>query len=431
MAKRGFFRDFLGVLNSNIVSLVSALLMVVVLTRVLGTEGYGEYNALIVIPLIVVSLTHLGIRGASIYLLGNKKYDENHLVSSVVLILMGSGLAGMLLSAIAFWLFQENTFSVWLIVLVLFVIPLRLSIIYTGGIFLGKDEIKKANDLNWMINVLNLILAIVLVWWLDLGLTGAVVATLMANLYVSIKAIVLLTKEFTIRLVFHLQIVKSLVGMGILFSLSFFVLQLNYKIDILLLERFSTIEEVGLYSLATQVAEQLWQIPVAISIVLFSRMANKEDSASTESVLVLARLTLLLVLFIALMLFIVAPFIIPFVFGQSFYPSSTMLQVILPGIIFMTVFRVLNGQLEGIGKPYVTLFFFIPALLINIILNILWIPDHGGIGAAMASNVSYIIGVLGYWLFYSSMHNISRAEILHFRKSDFKNISQFISKFKS
>ena len=78
MAKRGFFRDFMGVLNSNVVSLVSALLMVVVLTRVMGTDGYGAYNALIVVPLIVVSLTHLGIRGASIYLIGSKKYDENH-----------------------------------------------------------------------------------------------------------------------------------------------------------------------------------------------------------------------------------------------------------------------------------------------------------------------------------------------------------------
>ena len=431
MAKRGFFRDFMGVLNSNIVSVVSALLMVVVLTQVLGTEGYGAYNALLVIPLIVVSFTHLGIRGASIYLLGNKKYDENQLVSSVVFILIGSGIAGMLLSAIGFWFFQESTFNLLLISLVIFIIPFRLTTIYTGGIYYGKDEIKKANQLNWMVNLLNLLLAVALVWWMDYGLIGAIVATLAANLFVAIKAMHMLIRQFTIKLKFHSVIVKHLLRMGILFSMSFFVLQLNYKIDILLLEKLSTISEVGLYSLATQIAEQLWQIPMAVSIVLFSRTANNESQSSPDNVLPLARTTLMLVFFIAIGLFIIAPFIIPLIFGEAFSASSLMLQIILPGIVMMTIFRVLSGQLAGLGKPQVTLYIFIPALLINILLNFLWIPDYGGNGAAMASNVSYLVGVSGYWTYYSRLHHISICEIVHFRKSDFNALLLVIQKVKN
>jgi len=431
MAKRGFFRDFLGVLNSNVVSLVSALLMVVVLTRVLGTEGYGTYNALIVIPLIVVSLTHLGIRGASIYFLGNKKYDENQLVSSVMLILIGSGAAGMLLSAIAFWFYRDSSFTPLLIILVLFIIPLRLTTIYAGGIFYGKDEIKKANQLNWMINSLNLLLAIILVWWLDFGLTGAVMATLVANLYVAVRAIMLLARQFQIKLNYHPEIVGSLLRLGILFSMSFFVLQLNYKIDILLLERLSTIEEVGLYSLATQIAEQLWQIPLAVSLVLFTRTANNEAQTAPSHILPLTRTTLLLVLFIATGLFVVAPYIIPLFFGKAFSASSLMLQIILPGIVVMSVFRVLSGQLAGLGKPQVTLYIFVPALIINILLNFLWIPGYGGNGAAMASNVSYFLGVVGYWLYYSRLHKIPMVEIVRFRKSDFKALTQLIQKVRT
>ncbi|MDP2722975.1 MAG: polysaccharide biosynthesis C-terminal domain-containing protein [Bacteroidales bacterium] len=431
MAKRGFFRDFVGVLNSNIVSLLSALLMVVVLTRVLGTEGYGTYNALIVIPLIVVSFTHLGIRGASIYLLGIKKYDENKLVSSVILILAGSGLAGMILSAVAFWFYQVPAFNLLLITLVLFIIPLRLTTIYAGGIFYGKDEIKQANQLNWMINLLNLVLAVVLVWWLNFGLTGAVVATLAANLYVAIKALELLYQQFNIKPAYHSVIVKHLLSMGILFSMSFFVLQLNYKIDILLLERLSTIEEVGLYSLATQIAEQLWQIPLAISLVLFTRTANNETQSQLSNILPLTRTTLILVSFIAATLFLIAPFVIPLFFGEEFTNSSLILQIILPGIVVMTVFRVLSGQLAGMGKPQVTMYIFVPALILNILLNFLWIPNYGGNGAAMASNVSYFLGVSGYWIYYSRLHKISLLEIVHFRKSDFNALNQLIQKVKS
>ncbi len=431
MAKRGFFRDFIGVLNSNIVSLLSALLLVVLLTRVLGTEGYGAYNALIVIPLIAVSLAHLGIRGASIYLIGNKKFDEHQLVSSIIIILIGAGFVGMLLSAIGFYFFSDQSFSILLIAIVLFVIPFRLTTIYAGGVFYGKDEMKKANELNWMINLLNLALAAVIVWWLEQGLVGAVAATLLANIYVAIAALRMLARQFTIKLRIHPTIIKQLLSLGILFSMSFFVLQLNYKIDILLLEQLSTIEEVGLYSLATQLAEQLWQIPLAVSIVLFSRTANKDEKATPEMVLPLTRTVLALVFIIAIGLYIVSPFVVPLFFGEAFDASSLMLQIILPGIVVMSVFRVLSGQIAGMGKPQVTLYIFVPALVINIMLNYLWIPKYGGNGAAMASNVSYFLGVTGYWIYYTRLHKLSLLEIFYFKKSDFKVLSPIIKKISS
>jgi len=431
MAKRGFFRDFMGVLNSNIVSLVSALLLVVLLTRFLGTEGYGAYNALIVIPLIAVSLTHLGIRGASIYLLGNKKYDENQLVSSVVIILIGASVAGILLSIAGFYFFSKQAFDFLLIGMVLFVIPLRLTTVYAGGVFYGKDEMRKANELNWMINLINLALAAVLVWGLEQGLTGALVASLVAHLYVAVVALRMLAGQFKLRWKIHAHIIKHLLKLGILFSMSFFVLQLNYKIDILLLEQLSTLEQVGLYSLATQIAEQLWQIPLAVSIVLFSRTANNDVKLGHETVLPLTRVVLLLVVVIAIGLFALSPWIIPLFFGKAFTSSSFMLQIILPGIVIMSVFRVLSGQIAGLGKPQVTLYIFIPALFINILLNYLWIPAYGGNGAALASDASYILGVSGYWVYYARLNHISILEIFRFKKSDFNVITPLAKKITS
>jgi len=256
-------------------------------------------------------------------------------------------------------------------------------------------------------------------------------ATLVDNLYVAVRAIMLLARQFQIKLTYYPEIVGSLLRLGILFSMSFFVLQLNYKIDILLLERLSSIEEVGLYSLATQIAEQLWQIPLAVSLVLFTRTANSEGRSTPAHVLPLTRITLLLVLVIALGLFVVAPYVIPMFFGKAFSASSLMLQIILPGIVVMSVFRVLSGQLAGLGKPQVTLYIFVPALIINVLLNFLWIPDYGGNGAAMASNVSYFLGVVGYWLYYSRLHKIPVVEIVRFRKSDFKALTQLIQKAKT
>ncbi len=432
VAKRGFFRDFVGVLNSNIFSLICALLISVLLTRVLGAEGYGLFNALVVVPLIVVSLTHLGIRGASIYLLGQKKYPDDQIVSSVLFILVFAGLLGMLMSLLGYYYLDNPDFTHLLIALVLFVIPFRLSIIYITGIFLGKDEIKKANQLNWAINFINLLLAAILVWGMNMDIVGAVISALGANVLVSIWALQSIFKSFTIKFVFLPRIVKHIIRMGLLFSITFFVIQLNYKLDILLLERWSTMTEVGVYSLATQIAEQLWQVPLAIGIVLFSRTANQGDQKElAQTIVPLARLTIWVVSGIALLMFVLAPFLIPLIFGSEFSSSAPMLQLILPGIIIMAVFRVLSGQLEGMGKPHITIYIFIPALMINVGLNYLWIPEYGGLGAAMASNISYVLGAIGYWIYYAVINQVSFWEILRFRKSDFNQLSGLMDKIRS
>ncbi|HJN05647.1 MAG TPA: oligosaccharide flippase family protein, partial [Bacteroidales bacterium] len=235
MAKRRFLRDFIGVLNSNVFSIICGVLVVILLTRILGVDGFGLYYALLVIPIIVVSLTHLGVRGASIYMIGQKKYSDDAIVSSVIFILLFTSILGILFSIGAYFIFYEPEYTILLIGLVILIIPFRLGIVYIGGIFFGKDEIKEANRLEWAINLINLILAIILVWGLDLGLLGAIISLTTANILVAIWAFLLINQKFNISFRLIPQIVKKLLSLGIMYAFTFFVVQLNYRLDILLL----------------------------------------------------------------------------------------------------------------------------------------------------------------------------------------------------
>lgn len=419
MAKRRFARDFIGVLNSNVFSILCGVLVVILLTRILGVDGFGLYYALLVIPLIVVSFTHLGIRGASIFMIGQKKYTDDEIVSSVLFILIFTGIIGIISSIGAYSLFYEPEYTIILVSLVVIIIPFRLGIIYIGGIFLGKDEIKEANRFEWAINLINLLLAIVLVWYFKTGLLGAIISLTAANILVGFWALYRVSIKFKIRLVYIPAIVKQLLKLGIMFAFTFFVIQLNYRVDILLLEKLSTIHEVGIYSLGIHIAEQLWQIPFAISIVLFSRTANiKDQSLMTESTVSLARLSFVLIFVLSLIAILIAPYFIPLVFGIDFTASVEILQFILPGVIILVIFRVISGQLAGMGKPQLAVYVFLPALIINVILNFFLIPKYGGKGAAIASNISYTLGTLGYWIIYTKVVKISFFEILRFKKSD-------------
>ena len=159
MAKRRLFQDVIGVFNSNIFSLVAGLLFSIILTRILGPEGFGVFTALLIIPTLIVSLAHLGFRGAAIYHVGKKTYNIDELISSIFVILIFSSLLGMAMSAGTYYFFYEDGFTLPMVVLAICVIPPRLAIVYFGGIYLGKDEIRKANQLNWITNLINLLLA--------------------------------------------------------------------------------------------------------------------------------------------------------------------------------------------------------------------------------------------------------------------------------
>ena len=431
MAKRRFVRDVIGVFNSNVFSIIAGLLASIILARVLGPDKYGIFTALVIIPMIVVSLTHLGIRGSAILHVGKGKYDKNELVSSIIVLLIMASVLGIIISAITYWIYDEPSFTPLMIGLVLLIIPGRLAIVYIGGVFLGDDEINKANQMNWITNAINLGLIALLVWAFSFEILGAIIAFLVSGIIVGIYGIILISRSFRIRLRIHKEIIKSLLKLGILFSASFFIIQLNFRIDILFIEKLRDATEVGIYSLGVSVAEQLWLLPLAIGIVVFSRTATTRDQAAmTSTTGVLVRLSFLFSVIASVAIFFLVPYLVPLIFGTEYIPSIRIIQLILPGIIMVVIFRILSGHLAGLGKPQIILYIFLPALLLNILLNLLWIPQHGGAGAAMATNVSYTAGSIGYMIAYSFIVKVSLKEILVFKKSDFTQIRQLIRELK-
>ena len=74
-------------------------------------------------------------------------------------------------------------------------------------------------------NAINLALIALLVWAFSFEILGAIISFLVSGSIVAIYGIVLLRRDFTIKLKFHKEILKSLLKLGILFSVTFFIIQ--------------------------------------------------------------------------------------------------------------------------------------------------------------------------------------------------------------
>ncbi|MGE5318174.1 MAG: flippase [Chloroflexota bacterium] len=426
---KSFSGDIVSVFTSNIFSLLANLAVVILLTRVLGPEGYGLYTAVLVIPLLVVSFFQMGIRPSTVYMIGSGRNNPDLVVSAVVSTLILTGTAGMFFSGIAYILMYKTGYTPLLVSMALVTIPMRLAAIYAGGVFLAKEEMKKANLMNWLTALLMLVFAVILVWLFKLRVAGALAGLLFSNLIVSVYAINLLYKEYKVSISLRNPLIKQMLKLGVVYASSFLIIQLNYRVDIVLLQWLSDKRETGLYSLGVAVAELLWQIPLAIGIVVMTRSANSNDqSLMNENTARLLRLSIVAGVVLSVFIFILAPFIIPLVFSSKFDGSVQIIQTILPGIIMVIMYRILSGRLSGLGKPQVAIKAFIPALILNVIFNFLLIPNLGGVGAAISTNISYFVGTIIYVILYCRITNTSFTTLFQYSSRDFKFLRNVVKR---
>jgi len=85
-------------------------------------------------------------------------------------------------------------------------------------------------------------------------------------------------------------------------------------------------------------------------------------------------------------------------------------------------------DLAGKGKPWVAMQAMVPALIINIILNFIFIPKYGASGAALSSTISYALAGLLFLWFYSIAVKVPIKDILIYKKADFDPVKSLVLK---
>jgi O-antigen/teichoic acid export membrane protein len=428
LARRSFITDVFSVSGSNILSTLIQIPIGIVLARMLGPEGNGIYNYILVIPMLVSTISRLGIRKSTIYHIGKKVFSLAEVISALSLILIFTSLLAILLTGGIYLYLDRPEITVLMAGMALLSIPVNIIINYASGVFIGTDFIKRYNIFQWIPNLINLILLSVFLIVLKWSVTGALLAYLLSSMVMAYYALKLIIREYKIEIRYNLSIIKSIIQLGFSFTLAGLIIKLHYRVDILLLERFSDMKEVGYYSLGARLAER-WHGPFTIGAIISSRTAISEDlDEFKHKIISWIRVTFILGLFAATLLYFLVPYLIPLLYGNKFIPSIIMVQTILPGIVVLIISKTLISFYAGLGKPYVILFTTLASLIVNVIFNLILIPTYGGIGAAMATNISYTLLSVVLLVYFAVSMKMSVSDILFFRKSDLKVLKRFKKK---
>ncbi|MEX1193371.1 MAG: polysaccharide biosynthesis C-terminal domain-containing protein [Brumimicrobium sp.] len=423
-----FIHKTLYILKSKVLVILFGLFYSIITARFLGPELNGVLSSLLVYSSLMIAIGSLGVSPAVTHLIGKKKFSDDKITTGVVQIWFFSTIITTTLTFLLIYFTQPETAS-YLIVLTALIVPFALFHKFSLGIFLGKNRIRGFGNLSWIPTLFQLLTAILLIIFLDFKVSGALIAVLIGSLLISV--LLLFSKKIQFKLSFHIQkeVIKSLLSLGIIYAFALLFLSLNYKVDIILLDHLSTNYETGIYTKGAKLAEYLWQIPMIFApIVVAGSATSTNQKEYSQKIMLLLRVTLIIVLLIAIFIALLSHYIIIVLFGELFVESAFVLTTLLPGVVLLTLYKVLNMDLVGQGKPMVTIKAMIPALILNLILNWLWIPEFGAFGAALASTFSYALGAVLFLILYLKQTKYKLSEVFNFSKNDFKIVLGYLKR---
>jgi len=389
-----FVKDTLVTFSTQIIIVILGIAVAVAIARALGPEGKGAYSLIILVPTLLATLGNLGIGIANTYFGGSGKYDWAKLASNSLIAALGLGVLVAIAFMAYFYVFHPSflrDIESQTILMATLALPFSLLIIYFGNILLGENRIREFNLINLTRYGALFILIILFLFAAKAGIFGTILAWAIAALLAAILSILLVRRTTNISWSFHPRLFEDSVKFGVKGYLGNVIQFLNYRLDMLLVAFFMSVTFVGYYSISVVMAEALWYFPGAVGTVIFARTPGLSAEEANISTPRICRNTFFVTIIAALILFAVGKYIIMLFFGSAFLPALKPLWILLPGVIALSIPKVLANEIAGRGKPIVGTIAAGVSLAVNIPLNLLLIPRMGISGAALASTISYTV----------------------------------------
>lgn len=175
-------------------------------------------------------------------------------------------------------------------------------------------------------------------------------------------------------------------------ALSAILVSIYMKIDQLMVEYYLGKGALGIYSTVVSLSESWYFIPVAIVTSIFPAIMNakRDDPKRYQKRLQnLYDLMVWISLSVALVTTIIAPFIYRLVYTPEFFGGATVLTVHVWAGIFVFLGTASGQFLIAEGYTKIAMLRTSMGAIINIVLNVLWIPKMGIMAAALATLIAY------------------------------------------
>jgi O-antigen/teichoic acid export membrane protein len=419
----------------RVLNIAVNLIIIILLTRLMGTAGYGVLSLLVANASVFSLVSCLGSESGITYHYASGSMQRSKIFSIIYSIIFFQlallGITEIIHFSITghYWLLRghELKFLLWGL---LYLFSLTVIDKYTA--FLNSHHLYTlANKIIFFSNLIALLL-----------FGGLFYLCEQQELFFYLQVFILTTfiQALMLFALFHIKTGQPLRFSAtdkndrkLFFSYSFIVFITNviqflaYRVDYWLLDYFRDSESLGLYALAMRICQLFWVIPILFAGIIFPRVADTEIKFSTGDFLKLLRITHTGLLVIMIAAAFTAGWFIPFFFGRDFSHSLRVFLYLLPGFYLFSINILLAAYFAGKSKLKINLTASSICFILVFALDLWLIPEYGIEGAAIASCIAYAAASVYSIVRFSRMEKKSFFSLFIIQKGDWHEIKSFFN----
>jgi len=379
--------------GARIIGLALSLIIIGLLTRYLGQDGFGYYATILAFLFFFTVLADLGLYSICLREISRPGADQSKIASNAFTLRFFAGLfifamaplivclfpypgqvkLGILIGAVGFWLMSNQQ-----ILMGVFQKHLRMDKVAIGELF-GR--------------LVQLGLVIFFIKQ-DLGFLFIISALVIGSLISFVLIFIFSQKYIPISFEFDFSFWRPLLKESLPLALAIIFTVIYFKIDTIMLSLMKSPADVGIYNLAYKFLESLLFFPAMFIGLVMPMMSEYAFSAQEKFKKITQKTLDILLIFIIPMIFgifFLSEDMVVLIAGQDFILSAGVLNILIfaAGIIFLGV--LFSNMIISLKKQKKLVYIYGIGVVVNLITNFIFIPKYSYYGAAWTTLLTELI----------------------------------------
>ncbi|TCI48272.1 MULTISPECIES: oligosaccharide flippase family protein [unclassified Exiguobacterium] len=399
MQNKIVFENVAYLFFSDVLTRIITAIVAIALARYLGATEYGMISVALAFSVVAGYFADLGLAHTLIREGTKKNADLNVLMSSYIKARFLFGAITALFSiGIIEWFYEDAEFKMILSFMVLPII-LGATLQGIGAVYFQVTQKMKYTAL--IRGMSALIASISLIIGMHLNLEVHIISVIygLSSIIGGIISCGLVFKRITFTRKWDKKIFNQL----LVFSIGGFGVMTIPQLGPLVLEKVTTVTEVGFFSAAYRIPAVLYQVPGIIATAFYPLLFKYANSNKMDEHLNLSILELKIMSFIgavvSLPFLIYAEWWIVIMFGEEWVRSSYILQILSVIVIIQSINYPLADSLTTKGYQKIRTNLVLIAMFIGIALYINLGELYGAVGGAISAISIELFLMVGYLIF--------------------------------
>jgi O-antigen/teichoic acid export membrane protein len=407
----------------KIISTALGLVSVGMITRYLGTTGFGEYTTILTFISFFAIIADLGLTLVTVQLISQPNCDEKRILGNLLGLRLISALFFIGLAPITVFFFPYSS------AIKIGVVIASLSFFFVAqnqilvGLFQKRLRMDKVSIAE-VVNRLALVGMVIFVIRANYGLNGVIIATVIAS-FINFLLHYIFSRQFVkIKLQFDLKYWQEIVKKTWPLAVTIVFNLIYLKTDTLLLSiikrksEIGIIAEVGLYGAAYKVIDVLITFPFIFAGIVLPVMtaawANKNKEEFKKILQKAFDVMALIAIPLAIGTQLLATQVITLVMGKEFAMAGPILQILILAASIIFLGNMFAHAVIAIDKQREIISAYIFVAITSVIGYLIFIPQYSYFGAAYVTIYSELaISLASFLLVYKNTKFIPRMEVLY------------------